>query len=84
MTDGHTGKRLWKDLASLGVVPGDTLFVHSSYRSLGPVHGGAGTVVAALEHAVGPKGLILMPSFNLAGQGQERVDAKTQTPRSRL
>jgi aminoglycoside 3-N-acetyltransferase len=49
----------------LGVVPGDVLFVHSSFKSLGPVDGGAGTVVQAMEDAVGPGGTVLMPSFNL-------------------
>jgi aminoglycoside 3-N-acetyltransferase len=39
--------------------------VQSSFKSLGPVQGGAGTVIAALERAVGPVGLLLMPSFNL-------------------
>lgn len=61
----HTLDRLAADLAALGVDSGDILFIHSSFKSLGPVDGGAETVVAALEQAVGPGGLILMPSFNL-------------------
>ena len=44
---------------------GDILFVHSSFKSLGTVEGGAASVVGALEDAIGPDGLILMPSFNL-------------------
>ena len=75
MTDGHTEESLCRDLLDLGVTPGDTLFIHSSYKSLGPVQGGAGAVVSALERAVGTEGLVLMPSFNLAGKGQERADA---------
>lgn len=62
---GHTIESLADDLAALGVEFGDVLFVHSSYRSLGAVDGGAATVVAALERAVAPGGLVLMPSFNL-------------------
>ena len=61
----HTRKSLAGDLEALGIEPGDLLFVHSSFRSLGPVDGGAGAVVGALEDVVGPAGLILMPSFNL-------------------
>ncbi len=61
----HSGERLLRDLGNLGVEAGDVLFVHSSFRSLGPVEGGAGTVVGALEAAVGSEGTILMPSFNL-------------------
>ncbi len=61
----HTRKGLTEDLRELGVTPGDLLFVHSSFRSLGRVDGGGGAVVAALEDTVGPEGLVLMPSFNL-------------------
>lgn len=61
----HTRESLAADFAALGVEPGDIPFIHSSFKSLGPVRDGAGTVVAALEDAVGPEGLVLMPSFNL-------------------
>ena len=52
----HTRQSLAEGLCRLGVEPGDLVFVHSSFRSLGPVEGGAGTVVAALEDAVGGEG----------------------------
>src|SRR5574338_979593 len=48
----------------LGVAPGDTLLVHSSYKSFGPVEGGPQTVVNALEEALGPEGTLIMPTFN--------------------
>ena len=56
---------LERDLVLLGLKSGDTVFVHSSFKSLGPVDDGAGTVVRALELAIAPDGLLLMPSFNL-------------------
>ena len=62
-----TLRRLVHDLNRLRIHPGDLLFIHSSFKSLGPVLGGVATVVRALERAVGPGGLILMPSFNLVG-----------------
>ena len=49
---------------ALGVEAGDTLLVHSSYRSLGEVEGGPQTVVRALEDALGPEGTLIMPTFN--------------------
>ncbi len=61
----HTATSLADDLAHLGVARGDVLFVHSSFRSLGDVEGGAGSVVYALASVVGSGGLLLMPSFNL-------------------
>lgn len=72
MSEGYTSENLQTDLAALGVQPGDILFVHSSFKSLGPVQDGAGTVVAALERAVGPDGLILMPSFNLVPREKDK------------
>jgi len=69
------------DLARLGVGAGDTLFTHSSFRSLGPVEGGAATVVAAMAAAVAPGGLLLMPSFNLVERKQRaQVWDVTSTP----
>ena len=56
---------LKQNLRDLSVEAGDILFVHSSFKSLGPVEGGAESVIQALEAAIGPEGLLLMPSFNL-------------------
>ena len=61
----HSSSDLAQDLRRLGIQGGDTLFVHSSYKSLGTVRGGAIAVIAALKDAIGPDGLLLMPSFNL-------------------
>ncbi|MFP4026335.1 MAG: alpha/beta hydrolase family protein [Candidatus Brocadiia bacterium] len=65
-----TRDTLTADMHALGIEEGDTLFIHASYKSLGAVEGGAGTVVAAFEDALGPDGLIMMPSFNL-GEGDK-------------
>lgn len=61
----HTCNDLVRDLRHLGVESGDILFVHSSFKNLGPVQGGVETVVCALEDSIGAEGLLLMPSFNL-------------------
>ncbi len=74
----HTLDTLYRDLKTLGVEQGDTLFVHSSFKSLGEVEGGAHTVVSALENAADPGGLILMPSFNLLEDN--RLRAETWNP----
>jgi aminoglycoside 3-N-acetyltransferase len=50
----------------LGLEAGDTLLVHSSYRSFGPVDGGPPTVVAALESVLGADGTLIMPTFNFS------------------
>ena len=70
---GYTAAQLCDNLKTLGVEIGDTLFIHSSFKSLGMVQGGAGTVIAALENALGDDGLLLMPSFNLTGDREQRA-----------
>ena len=70
----HTVDTLSSDLRNLGIESGDTLFIHSSFKSLGRVDGGASTVVRALENATNPDGLILMPSFNLLEDTRRRAE----------
>ena len=52
------------DLRRLGLQAGDTVLVHSSLSSLGPVRGGASSVIAALLEVVSPAGTLLFPSFH--------------------
>jgi aminoglycoside N3'-acetyltransferase len=56
----RTGADLVSGLRELGVRPGDRLMVHASLRRIGPVAGGAATVVAAIDEALGPDGTWLM------------------------
>ena len=55
-----------RDLTSLGLVGGDTVFVHSSLSSMGHVEGGAETVVDAFVDVLGPEGTLVVPTFTLA------------------
>ena len=69
----YTREKLIQDLTRLGIEKEDTLFIHSSFKSLGPVEGGAGTVIFALEAVIGQDGLILMPSFSLLPSREEWI-----------
>lgn len=69
----YNREKLTADLQLLGLEPGDILFMHSSFKSLGPVPEGAAAMIGALEDAVGSQGLILLPSFNLI-EGQRRAE----------
>ncbi len=64
---------------ALGVEAGDTLLVHSSYKSFGPVDGGPQTVVRALELAVDTEhdGTLVMPTFNFGFNKGEPWDVRT-------
>lgn len=72
-----------EDLTALGIKPGDTLFIHSSYKSVGQVQGGPAAIIDALGQAVGPAGTLLMPSFNLVPHAQRasswQIDATPST-----
>jgi aminoglycoside 3-N-acetyltransferase len=59
-----TKTRLVADLKKLGVRRGMDLMVHSSLGAIGFVAGGAETVVEALLGAIGPRGTLMLPSFN--------------------
>ena len=61
-----TFENLVEGFRELGVKEGDTLLVHSSYKSLGEVDGGPETVIRALEAALGTDGdgTLIMPTFN--------------------
>ena len=52
-----------QSLQRLGVQPGDTVLIHSSFKSLGPVDGGAESVIAGAMDAVGPSGTLVLPTF---------------------
>jgi aminoglycoside 3-N-acetyltransferase len=58
-----TAAELAADLRALGLPAGASVLVHSSLSRIGRVDGGAATVVAALEHVVGPDGTVLVPTF---------------------
>jgi aminoglycoside 3-N-acetyltransferase len=61
-----TFEKLVEGFRGLGVEEGDTLLVHSSYKSFGEVDGGPQTVIRALEAALGTDkdGTLIMPTFN--------------------
>jgi aminoglycoside 3-N-acetyltransferase len=53
-----TRTSLVRDLSQLGVRPGDLIMFHSSLRAIGPVVGGAETIIRSLLDAVGPTGTL--------------------------
>jgi len=65
--DPATGQRLVDDLRALGIERGRDLLVHSSMSALGPVEGGAATLLAALVEVAGPEATILAPAYPMPG-----------------
>jgi aminoglycoside 3-N-acetyltransferase len=64
--------RIAADLRAVGVKLGGVLLVHSSLRSLGPVPGGAETVIRGLLEALGPNGTLFMPALSYARVAPEQ------------
>lgn len=64
---GKTG--LLHALKEMGVRPGERLIIHSSLKSIGPIDGGADTLLDALMETVGPAGTIAMPTFSYSIAG---------------
>lgn len=60
----RTRESLAHDLCLLGLMPGDTVLVHSSLKSLGWVCGGSVAVVQALMDVVTPDGTLVMPTHS--------------------
>jgi aminoglycoside 3-N-acetyltransferase len=63
----HTRATLARDLAALGVRPGDALLVHCAFSRVGFTIGGPVALIRALMDAVGEDGLLAMPAFTGAG-----------------
>lgn len=47
----------------LGILPGDTVLVHSSFKSLGYVEGGADSVIKGFEDVLGREGTLVFPTL---------------------
>jgi aminoglycoside 3-N-acetyltransferase len=59
-------KQLTKALLQTGLIDGDLVLVHSSLRKLGPVEGGADTVLDALLEVIGPEGTLALPTHTFS------------------
>src|SRR3984957_19603894 len=51
------------DLRSLGLRRGQDLLIHCSLRNLGPVAGGAATLLAAMSDVAGPAATLVVPAY---------------------
>ncbi len=61
----------------LGLQAGDTVLVHSSYKSFGGVEGGPPDVLEALLEVLTPEGTLIMPAFNFDFNKGQPWDVRT-------
>ena len=60
----HSKEQLKRDLGALGVSAGDTVLMHSSYRSLGGIEDGAEGFFSAFMELLGPEGTLILPALS--------------------
>ena len=72
-----TKNDLVREFQAIGLQAGDTLLVHSSYKSFGGVAGGPQTVIDAFLEVIGPEGTLVMPTFNFNFCKGEPWDVRT-------
>lgn len=64
-------KQLQEDLMRLGLQPGDTVMMHSSFKSLGPIEEGPSGLFFAIQDLLGPEGTLILPAFSYDSVGYE-------------
>jgi len=75
-----TRRELLQGFAQAPIRAGDTVMVHTSYRSLGGVEGGAEMVIDVLSELVGPSGTLLFPAFNFQSWTETHYFDILETP----
>ncbi len=75
-----TFKELLAGFQKTNVKQGDTIVVHTSYKSLGGVEGGADTVIDVMRELVGRDGTVLFPAFNFQSWTETHYWDVLETP----
>jgi aminoglycoside 3-N-acetyltransferase len=75
-----THDELLNGFRQTSVKPGDTIIVHTSYKSLGGVEGGVETVIDVMRELVGPRGTVLFPAFNFQSWTETHYFDILETP----
>lgn len=62
----YNKEQIKKDLQGLGICPGDVVLMHSAFKPLGELDGGAKTFYAAFLELLGEDGTLIVPSLSFA------------------
>ena len=63
MAEMLTEKDVAQAFSELGIKEGDTVLIHSSLKSLGPLENGPETVIRGIESLIGKEGTLVMPTL---------------------
>jgi aminoglycoside N3'-acetyltransferase len=75
-----TKKDLLNGFGQIGIRNGDTVMVHTSYKSLGGVECGADTVIDAFVELTGRDGTVVFPAFNFQSWTEDHYFDVLETP----
>jgi aminoglycoside 3-N-acetyltransferase len=75
-----THNELLDGFRQTGVKAGDTIVVHTSYKSLGGVEGGVEAVIDVMHELVGRRGTVLFPAFNFQSWTETHYFDVLETP----
>ena len=59
----YSAEQFHRDLLTLGLKAGDTVMMHSSFKSLGGIEGGAETVFRVLLEILGEDGTLMLQNY---------------------
>ena len=62
----HTKEELKKDLLALGIRPGDTVLIHSSYKAMGGIEEGAKGFFDTVMELLGEEGTLVIPTLSFS------------------
>ncbi|MBQ8402121.1 MAG: AAC(3) family N-acetyltransferase [Clostridia bacterium] len=68
----HTCEQLKHDLSALGISAGDSVLMHSSYKSLGGLEGGAAAFFDTFLDLLTPEGNLILPALSYATVTREQ------------
>lgn len=74
----HTKETLLRDISGMGINPRGSLLIHSSMKSIGPVEGGADTVLDAWSEYM-KDGLLIFPTHTWRQIGKETLTFDSRT-----
>lgn len=60
----YTKQHIKDDLLKLGICQGDSVLIHSSYKSLGEIQGGAMTFLETFMELLGENGTLVLPALS--------------------
>ena len=76
----HSKEQLQEDLRDLGIRPGDKLLIHSSYKSLGGIEGGAAGFFETLTDLLGTEGTLILPTLTFRPVYETKFFDVRETP----